>query len=72
MVGMNVQPTIAALNAEIAKLTKARDALQALTKTPAPVRAKAAKKAALSADEAKRAKWAEAKRKSRAKKKGTK
>lgn len=71
-----MKPTIDALNAEIVKLTAARDALQvlqapgrvrtikAVASTPKKTAQKTAQKKTPtpSADEAKRKKWAEAKR----------
>ena len=82
---MNVQPTIDALSAEIAKLTSARDALQALQKpgrvrtitaVAAPPKAQktAPKKKPTPSAKTQRAKWAEAKRlqRERDKKEGTK
>lgn len=66
-----IQPSIDALNAEIQRLTSARDTLQALT-APAPAPAQKKKPTSSVRSEAQRKRWAEAKRQQRAAKKGTK
>lgn len=64
---MNVQPFIDDLTAEIAKLTAARDALQILLVRPTKAVVARKKTAVTSNADAKRKRWAEAKRKQRAK-----
>lgn len=74
MVGMDlkkIQPSIDALNAEIDRLTSARDTLQALA-APVAVNKKKMPTTSEARSAAQRKRWAEAKRLQRAATKGTK